>query len=182
MTGDYAKQGWELYDILHQEDKRFNHPIRRHRFVGDRYTWSIPLELQGITAPSTPESVLEMSEFKIGKDEYEQEDEECYTIRTGPLEIFGLKYRYTSPYPLGCSFYKFIKAEMEVAEEEKWIWKMEVAKNSRAKASVSQCSGDFYDDQLKRWFVEWLRSNWKECQREPMLLEEVGGTRRMWRF
>ena len=49
--------------MLKDEEARFNHPIRFTRRIGDRYTWTIPLDTRGVVWPKSSESVLEYSTF-----------------------------------------------------------------------------------------------------------------------
>ena len=177
LRDKYQDKGWVLEGILKDVDDSYSHPIRKHRFVGDSRSWTLSLPTASIKPPSTPDLVLEMTEFQMSEEEGEQEgDEASYVIRTGPVDIQLLRCRYVSPAPFHCTFYKFVAHMIQITEEKKWIKKMEASKpvqgkRVQAKPSFDRGSGDMYDDHLLRWWHEWIRVNGEELQREPELLK-----------
>lgn len=172
LRDKYLDRGWVLEGILKNEDDSNYHPIRKHRFIGDSRSWALSLPTAGISPPNDPDLVLEMTEFKMDKEEGDEEgDEASYVIRTGPIDIHLLKCRYVSPAPLHCTFYKFVKHMIQITEEKKWIRKMEGAKRVQVKASFHRFSGDVYDDHLLIWWNDWIRVNGGELQREPEFLK-----------
>ncbi len=60
---EYTQQGWKLEELRWPEEKRLNHPIKHTRRVGDRFTWTIPLNTEGVTGSKTPDYVLEHACF-----------------------------------------------------------------------------------------------------------------------
>ena len=85
------------------EDKRRNDPIRKRRRIGDHYTWTIPLNTEGVESSKTPDYVLEYSGFEMdlsmSYDNYERydtrkEDVRHYKIFVSRLESKVLKHTY----------------------------------------------------------------------------------------
>lgn len=44
----YRDRGWE---VLHNMHRRRFHLVQRHRWICDRHTWIMPLDLDGVTPP-----------------------------------------------------------------------------------------------------------------------------------
>lgn len=63
LLAKYEKRGWEWQYVLKDNEAKFNHPIRFARRIGDRYTWTIPLDTRGVEWPKTSDSVIEYSSF-----------------------------------------------------------------------------------------------------------------------
>lgn len=85
------------------EEKRYNHPIRERRRLGDRYTWTIPFNTKNVESSKTPDYVLEHACFKMDMSRsyeddtpYEKamEDVRYYKIKINKLESRVLKHVY----------------------------------------------------------------------------------------
>ena len=87
-----SKRGWNVQGVMWPEEKSSNHPIRERRRVGDRFTWTIPLDTKQVEFCNTPDYVLEYSSFKMG--ETERGDLPYYKITAFILESRILKYTY----------------------------------------------------------------------------------------
>ncbi|KAL8850395.1 MAG: hypothetical protein Q9221_004627 [Calogaya cf. arnoldii] len=42
----YTNRGWKIQETMWPEDERLNHPIQQFRRIGDRYTWTILLNIR----------------------------------------------------------------------------------------------------------------------------------------
>jgi len=112
---EYNRQGWKIQELMWPEEKRLNHPIRHTRRVGDRYTWTLPLDTKGVAWSKTPDYVLEHACFAItiggdGRGDphvpslyYDTPPDECdedhtsiahYRITTRLFSSKTLKYTY----------------------------------------------------------------------------------------
>ena len=98
-----SQEGWLVQGVTWPEDTRRNHPIRERRRIGDHYTWTIPLNTQGVESSKTPDYVLEYSCFKMDlsmsysnyeKYDTRKEDVRHYKISVSKLESKVLKYTY----------------------------------------------------------------------------------------
>ena len=65
LVSKYSRRGWNMQEIMWPEERRVNHPIRKHRRIGDRFTWTIPFNTKGIKWSKTPDYVLEHACFRI---------------------------------------------------------------------------------------------------------------------
>ena len=98
-----SQEGWLVQGVMWPEDTCRNHPIRERRRIGDKYTWTIPFNTQGVQSSKTPDYVLEYSCFKMDlsmsysnyeKYDTRKEDVRHYKISASILESKVLKYTY----------------------------------------------------------------------------------------
>ena len=61
----YAQRGWDTGDVLWPEECPSNHGLSGLRRIGDKYTWVIPLDTNGIPPSKVPDSVIEHSVFQV---------------------------------------------------------------------------------------------------------------------
>ena len=100
-----SRRGLNVQGVMWPEDNRRNHPIRRRRRIGDRFTWTIPFDTREVRTSKTPDYVLEYACFEVyglATDfvDIEYHDDENggvrnYTVWMEMLDSKVLKYRYT---------------------------------------------------------------------------------------
>ena len=61
----YSFRPWNLQGLIRLEEHHLNHPIRKYRRVGDRFTWTIPFDTKNVQWSETPDQVLECDSFKM---------------------------------------------------------------------------------------------------------------------
>ncbi len=98
---DESLKDREAQGVMWPEDECYNHPIRKRRRIGDRYTWTIPFDTKNMEPSNTPDYVLEYACFKMDvskchsyNEAYFQEDVQHYTIETHTLKSRVLKHTY----------------------------------------------------------------------------------------
>ena len=98
----YTERGWKTLELMWPEDKKDNHPIRRYRRVGDRFSWVIQFDTREITWSQNPDFVLEHACFGIKnyEDYYGRVSaQRSYYFLEAPLFVsHALRYRYTYQY------------------------------------------------------------------------------------
>lgn len=97
-----SRRGLNVQGVMWPEDNRRNHPIRRRRRIGDRFTWTIPFDTREVQTSKTPDYVLEYACFEVyglATDFADIDDENGgvrnYTLWMEMLDSKVLKYRYT---------------------------------------------------------------------------------------
>ncbi|MCJ1371710.1 hypothetical protein MMC20_002929 [Loxospora ochrophaea] len=64
VLSECSQRGW-LTQPDSWEERKVSHPIQSTRQVKDRYTWAIPLDVDGVNPSETPDFVLESGLFEI---------------------------------------------------------------------------------------------------------------------
>ena len=117
----YSRRAWDMQEIMWPEEKRINHPVWKYRQLGDRFTWTIPVDSKKLEWSKTPDYVLKYASFRMvsnheypGLDEryidYQHPQEQhvgprCYGIDAITFVGRTLKHRYLRPgheYELEC--------------------------------------------------------------------------------
>ena len=76
LVNKYSRRGWDMQEIMWPEEKRINHPVRKYRRLGDRFTWTIPVDSKKVEWSKTPDYVLEYASFRmVSNHEYPGLDE-----------------------------------------------------------------------------------------------------------
>jgi hypothetical protein len=97
---------WYLFGTWNKWPVAEEGPDMMVRRVGDRHTWILDLDIKGVTAPSTPVTVLESTIFELrrlpdpyGFTYYDSEPKEYprYQLKYGELRHPILKHRYLVP-------------------------------------------------------------------------------------
>ncbi len=101
---DESLRDGQAQGVMWPEEECCNHPVRKRRRIGDRYTWMIPFDTKNVEPSKTPDYVLEYACFKMEvsichdhNKAYHREPEDGirpYTIETHRLESRVLKHTY----------------------------------------------------------------------------------------
>ena len=98
-----SQDGWLVQGVMWPEDTSRNDPIRTRMRIGDHYTWTIPLNTEGVESSKTPDYVLEHSccemDLSMSYNDYEEydttkEDVRHYNLGSSRLESKVLKHTY----------------------------------------------------------------------------------------
>ncbi len=151
-----------------EETAKANHPLKRHRRVGDRYTWTIPLKPLNVQHSRTSDLVLERSTFCIiHVDEGEPESPlDNYIISVQVLSACVLRHKYIVD---DAGLHEWLdKRLLPLTVIE--LWKIPVALRPKPiadlMASVSAIHSllepferpetwTYFDDELHEWILEW---------------------------
>ncbi|KAF2662002.1 hypothetical protein K491DRAFT_710419 [Lophiostoma macrostomum CBS 122681] len=95
---DFSEQGYKTMSV-HFRDRGKHKPLVRLRRVGDRYTWVMKLDTDGVEIPEVPDSVIESCTFRLRVEEEEgpireRETVAHYETRCKPLFAPVLRYQY----------------------------------------------------------------------------------------
>ena len=111
LVAKYDKRGWTSQALVWPEDEASHGSILDRRRVGDRFTWMIPFDNEGVHHPAKPDSVLEYSTFRLLEDEDVTDIHRAsadgsmiqvenynragfYRVKGGTFQALTLKYRY----------------------------------------------------------------------------------------
>lgn len=94
LLAKYDERGWKCYDILWPEDEVSNRSMIVDRRLGDRHTWTIPLDTSGVARPAIPDMVLEYSTFRLEKCPKKNPDLGHYKIKPRHFDSMVLKHSY----------------------------------------------------------------------------------------
>ena len=61
----YPLGRWNMQGVMYLGEKRLNHPIRTFRRVEDRFTWTIPFDIENVQWSKIPNYVLEYASFQM---------------------------------------------------------------------------------------------------------------------
>ena len=79
-----------MQEIMWPEEKRINHPVRKYRQLGDRFTWTIPVDSKKVEWSKTPNYVLEYASFgTVSNHEYLGLDERYIDYQHLPEQHAG---------------------------------------------------------------------------------------------
>lgn len=97
--------------MMWPEEQQTNQPIQSHRRVGDKYTWTIPLDISTVQRSQTPDYVLEHACFRISNAEKTWQDAVAeslgivyYVMTAGQYTSHALQYTYTHDYSAWVDF------------------------------------------------------------------------------
>ena len=88
----YDNRGWQFQDVLWPEDESSHGCLLNPRRIGDRYTWTIPLDIEGVRRPDRPDSVLEYASFRLKKND--DNNPRHYEVMAKSYTALTLKYEY----------------------------------------------------------------------------------------
>jgi hypothetical protein len=91
----YLRRGWRTQELLWPEEVSPKHPVQQHRRVGDRYTWILPFNTDGIVSKHKPDYVIEHSSFEIEEDSRPNPVERYYNIQAPIFRSCVTQYEYT---------------------------------------------------------------------------------------
>ncbi|KAL8823699.1 MAG: hypothetical protein Q9191_005627 [Dirinaria sp. TL-2023a] len=130
LVAKYDMRGWTSQGIVWPEDKASHGSILEHRRLGDRFTWTVPFNTEGVRHAAQPDSVLEYSNFRLleathspvgtlraSADEFliptrNHNLAGFYRVRGGVFKALTLKYRYISADAEGF-WYRFAGPRLE---------------------------------------------------------------------
>ena len=150
------------------------------RRLGDKWTWIIPFDQNGISRPNTPDSVLEFSTFDLRKYNYSSPNPGHYNIHVRKFTSLVLKYEYVVPTNRGEFWTTFAGPRLErLSMIELWKIPPELRSRSVQKQMDEVLSmqhdlkwadsiflynlrlGDIqlpcYDHEIPGWYAEWQR-------------------------
>ncbi len=90
----YNRRGWQHEEILSDEDDHETTSIYSMRRLGDKFTWVVPLSIDGVQKPSRPDFVLEHTTFTMDAG---HPSSTSYQISAIKFEHVALQYRYVIP-------------------------------------------------------------------------------------
>jgi hypothetical protein len=188
----YITRGWTLVEVHDEttkedvilaafpsDDSLVGVPSDRR--VGDSKCWTLTLDTVGVAVPTTPDYVLDLSEFRICSWRYGGAmTVYYYHIGVWLRESYVLKYRYMwqwhgTPGGFWKGFMKEKEIELTIVEIEKmpnedrpaWFARL----NERTRWQLLQHSSmnfekpdtwTYYDDQVKGWYEEWQTKKLQE--------------------
>ncbi|MCJ1392446.1 hypothetical protein MMC18_005313 [Xylographa bjoerkii] len=97
LLSEQSRRGWDVQDVLWQEEESPFHPVQFERFIGDELTWIIPFDVDDMEQSKTPDQVLEYSQFGLDKVIHLVQHQEFYNYRISTIifEACTMRYRYT---------------------------------------------------------------------------------------
>lgn len=184
MLAKYDKRGWRSQGILWPEDKASHASITQPRRLGDRFTWTIPLDTADVRRSERPDSVIEFSTFSLSEMEQDQSNLGYYKIRVKMFEALTLKYDYIfDDQGLWPSFWRYFAGERWTQLSLTELWKTNPAKRSQELDHImlnkSQWESLYtkgwelerggielakYDDEIPRWYSVWEEQQASEAQ------------------
>jgi len=96
----YSQQGWNGLGTLWPEEVTYFHPFQAERSIGDKLTWTIAFDTQGVRCPSIPDSVIEYSFFSIAESLNPDPSTRLtthYDISAQEFSACTLRHPYTYP-------------------------------------------------------------------------------------
>jgi hypothetical protein len=171
----YRRRGWKWEKATARDDVRNMHSLqlKGRRRIGDSYTWSIPLDVHGVT-PGKPTSVLQHSIFKAEQlpSPFGSSAPGQYIVHLVTMSCSVLRYEYTTsltfhdPFSfwasVGQKLNNLEEAEHAKFPEDEWLMNYQLERQTW-RPSASEFMGNepegwtFYDDQIPAWFEEYSR-------------------------
>lgn len=182
----YSARGWMTLQTQWPEDCRSSHSLQldEHHHVGDRKTWTIKLDLEGVVKSSTPDSVIEHACFAVETGERPEDiaahfgmempdsSSEWYNIAAKSFRACVLKYRYTFAGTEAISGGDFWLSQAKRLSEMTYIEFMKMKREQRPELFedrereryfewdgmfVKPATWTHYDEFVDGWFEAWDR-------------------------
>lgn len=166
----YTQRGWKIQETMWPEDHRVNHPLRRYRRIGDRYSWRIPLDISNVKWSKTPDAVLEFAQFGLSCSEG------SYDVLAMVYKSHAQQYRYTYSDPIWCRFlgrrvtrltgFELRKSaanlrppDFQQMVKEETIHRIELDK---------PCTWTYWDSEIPKWYEAWEEKYGTERERQQL--------------
>ncbi len=192
-SAEYTQQGWKLEELMWPEEKRLNHPIRHTRRVGDRFTWTIPLNTEGVTGSKTPDYVLEHACFGTSVNGDDGSDADLsnlfyntppdsslsdhervshYTITARKIIAKTLKYAYTCSNTRMRDYIR-LRVDRTTLMELRKIGLQDFDEyvadphniHKRIENIERPATWTYWDDELPKWYKAWEQAETKRVEK-----------------
>lgn len=176
LLAKYAKRGWEIRDVLWPEECPSNHGLSGLRRVGDKYTWVIPFNTNGIPPSKTPDSVIEYSAFEIQRlIPTELHKTHQYAVECSEFSSHVLRFKYLHPSLRVRSFWMAFAGqrlerltELELYKTDQHALAETVVPGQfyyelAPQAINKPASWKFYDDEIPGWYKAYEQSTNKQA-------------------
>ena len=169
VLSEQSQRGWDVQDVLWQDEELCRHPIQSQRFVGDEFTWSIPFDTDDMELSLTPDSVLQYSQFGLEQNTQLVQHAESYHYRISST-IYGactLRYKYTHSGFERNFWDEFVRDRMNRLTRLQ-LYQMKPEDRppgafDRRDFSVHEDAFEkprnwkYYDDKVPEWYVVWKK-------------------------
>ena len=182
----YNQRGWKSYTLLGDGEESSSNPIKPARRIGDRFTWTIPFNIDTIKWSKIPDYVLDYSTFNMVRIESKPFPKaNHYEIQLTTYESYMLKFRYTCSFGPSEAFWRSLTEKLDE------LTRLELLKLPQKKGSVFyrtvindphrnpfRCcprpptGWTFLDDKVTEWYEEWeqlperqdedIKDGWRE--------------------
>lgn len=186
LLAKYSAHGWTTLQTQWPEDQRLSHSLQlnEHRRVGDRKTWTITLDIEGMGKISKPDSVIEHACFAVETGERPEEiaahfdmempdpSSKWHNIAAKSFKDCVLEYRYTFAGTEAISDGNFWLSLGERLDEMTYVEFLKMKKENRPElfedgereryfewdgCFVKPGTWTHYDGFVKGWFEAWER-------------------------
>lgn len=168
----YKQRGWTVEESPPVEDKELRHEFARTRRVGDRFSFIMPFDTNGIALPRVPDAVLEYASFDILRDSPLRP----HQISARTYSACMLEYEYTGTSTFHSSICSVmdertleeIRKLPEASRPPYFSETIEVRNNLSSYRDQLQQDGiqlKKHDDKMPEWYAEWERRQAASIQR-----------------
>jgi hypothetical protein len=96
LMGKYGRRGWLVQPTLWEEEKNSSCPLLGERRVGDRFSWKIAFNTNGVRKSQVPNEALEYCAFSLRESsDFFPEPPEHYRVEADLFVSKVLKHQYT---------------------------------------------------------------------------------------
>ncbi|MCJ1381787.1 hypothetical protein MMC17_004898 [Xylographa soralifera] len=173
LLSDQSQRGWDVQDVLWQEEESPRHPVQLQRFIGDEFTWTIPFDTDDMEPSITPDNVLQYSQFGLQKAAQRVSDDSFYYYRISSViyEACTLRYRYTHS-GFETNFWNECMSDRMNRLTRLQLYQMKPANRppgafnnpdfrSHEGAFEKPWDWKYYDDKIPEWYEAWKKEDSK---------------------
>ena len=169
LLAKYERRGYKFQQVMSLAEEKAYHPMHRERRIGDRFTWVIPFDNDGVEKSKTPDFAVEYSILTVHKKAHDLPLQTHYEIEAPCYRAHVLRYGYLcgSKRSTWLTFLKSkisrltVWARLELKRLD-WDWPhtMDVVQFSRTQQEDLPLfevpkGWEYCDAQVPQWFETW---------------------------